>query len=150
MLMYHFILILKVVSFQRSQMRLDSNHKSTVSAISGSDQHRNNAILHSLYREWSIEGKAERDLSFTPLLDSLKKYLPVNERNAYVQTVLVPGCGLGRLPLEIAAAGYSAQGNEFSAFMVAPANFVLNQINKPNKYQIHPWIDRYVTNVINH
>lgn len=34
------------------------------------------------------------------------------------QRVLVPGAGLGRLPLEIAARGYSCQGNEFSYFML--------------------------------
>lgn len=55
--------------------------------------------------------------------------------------------GLGRLPLEIAALGYCCQGNEYSAFMCAPANFILNKIQKPEEYTIHPWIDR-VCNVI--
>lgn len=32
--------------------------------------------------------------------------------------MLVPGAGLGRLPLEIASRGYACQGNEFSYYML--------------------------------
>lgn len=32
--------------------------------------------------------------------------------------VLVPGAGLARLCLEVAALGYEAQGNEYSYFML--------------------------------
>lgn len=78
-------------------------------------QHRNIAVLHSLHREWSKEGEAERITTFKVLVDELKLRLPVTAENAYLQRVLVPGCGLGRLPLEIAAAGYACQGNEYSA-----------------------------------
>ena len=78
-------------------------------------QHRNIAVLHSAYREWSAEGRNERDSTFKLLVDELKLRLPVNSSNVYQQKVLVPGCGLGRLPLEIAASGYSCQGNEYSA-----------------------------------
>ncbi|EDQ92114.1 uncharacterized protein MONBRDRAFT_14285, partial [Monosiga brevicollis MX1] len=39
---------------------------------------------------------------------------------------LVPGCGLGRLPWELAHRGYSSQGNEWSAYMLFASNFVLN------------------------
>jgi hypothetical protein len=38
--------------------------------------------------------------------------LPVTAENVYAQRVLVPGCGVGRLPLEICANGYSCEGNE--------------------------------------
>jgi carnosine N-methyltransferase len=117
----------------------DSVHKGKISA---SEQHRNTAILHSLYREWSVQGAAERNQSFEPLLNALRKYLPVNSTNIYKQRVVVPGCGLGRLPLEISAIGYCCQGNEYSAYMAAPSNYVLNQIIQPNSYTIHPWLDR--------
>ena len=40
--------------------------------------------------------------------------------------VLLPGAGLGRLALEIASKGYSAQGNEFSYQMLFASNFILN------------------------
>lgn len=57
--------------------------------------------------------------------------------------VLVPGCGLGRLAMEIAAkgepstlrgcpgaesgSGFASQGNEFSAYMLIASNFILNK-----------------------
>lgn len=142
-----------VAQFQKSVMAQqgmnvtnfpDSQHKGKITA---SDQHRNTAILHSLYREWSIEGAPERNQSFEPLLNALKKHLPVNSTNIYKQKVVVPGCGLGRLPLEISAMGYCCQGNEYSAYMAAPSNYVLNQIIQPNSYTIHPWLDK-VCNVV--
>lgn len=80
-------------------------------------QHRNQAILHSLYREWSAEGAKEREQSFQPLVDALLKHKPLLDdgSNVFKQRVLVPGCGLGRLPVEIASLGYSCEGNEYSA-----------------------------------
>ena len=116
--------------------------------ITSSDQHRNTAIIHSLYREWSAEGQEERNQSFLPLINALQTYLPITHPSLkYTYKVLVPGSGLGRLPLEIASLGYCCQGNEYSAFMAAPANFILNAIQTKNSYKINPWIDR-VCNVI--
>lgn len=77
--------------------------------------HRNNAVLHSLFREWSAEGAQYRDQSFGALLRELQERLPITEETAHSHRVLVPGCGLGRLPLEIASKGYCCEGNEFSA-----------------------------------
>jgi carnosine N-methyltransferase len=123
--------------FESEKLQNSNNFK-----IRASDQHRNSAILHSLFREWSKEGLEEREQSFRPLLNQLQLHIPVTANNSYTKKVLVPGSGLGRLPLEIAALGYCCQGNEFSAYMVAPANFVLNQIHESESYTIHPWIDR--------
>jgi carnosine N-methyltransferase len=77
--------------------------------------HRNQAVLHSLYREWSAEASSERAESFGVLLEELVKRLPINDTNAFTHHVLVPGCGLGRLALEVASKGYCCEGNEFSA-----------------------------------
>ena len=68
--------------------------------------------------------------------------MTVDESNAYTYNVLVPGCGLARLPVEIVAEGYNCQGNEFSAFMALPNQFMLNAVNKANCYDINPWLDR--------
>eukprot|EP00598_Pedospumella_elongata_P010457 CAMPEP_0185003614 /NCGR_PEP_ID=MMETSP1098-20130426/76952_1 /TAXON_ID=89044 /ORGANISM="Spumella elongata, Strain CCAP 955/1" /LENGTH=475 /DNA_ID=CAMNT_0027531297 /DNA_START=74 /DNA_END=1501 /DNA_ORIENTATION=+ len=110
-------------------------------------QHRNNAVLHSLVREWSEAGAKERETTFQVLVDELKLRLPVTAENAYKQKVLVPGCGLGRLPLEIASAGYTCQGNEFSAFMAVASNFVLNGLTESGAYRVYPWISN-VCNVV--
>lgn len=111
-------------------------------AVHFSRQHRNQAVLHSMHREWSVDGKEERDAIFGPLLAELQRLLPVNTERAYRQRVLIPGCGAGRLPLEVAALGYSAEGNEFSAYMLMCGNFVLNGIQQRGEYRIYPWLDR--------
>ena len=85
--------------------------------IEFAQQHRNQAVLHSILREWTEEGRPERDAAFTPIMTELQRRLPVTAANAYRQRVLVPGCGLGRLPLEISALGYACEGNEFSALV---------------------------------
>lgn len=77
--------------------------------------HRNQAVLHSLYREWSQEGAAEREGSFGVLVNELVARRPVTPETAFSLRVLVPGCGLGRLALEVASKGYCCEGNEFSA-----------------------------------
>jgi carnosine N-methyltransferase len=116
--------------------------------IRSSEQHRNKAVLHSVAREWSENGAEEREMAFAPMLAELKKYLPINKDNAYTKRVLVPGCGLGRLPVEVAAHGYAAEGNEFSAFMLMASNFVMNEVDSAKSWDICPWLDS-VCNVIN-
>lgn len=102
-------------------------HKDIGPRVDINQHHRNQAVLHSLYREWSAEGETEREQSFGPLLAELVRRLPLRPPQkdeeqeqrlmdeTLVHKVLVPGCGLGRLPLEIASRGYSCEGNEFSA-----------------------------------
>ena len=128
----------EIVDFQSDG---NSPHPDDGPRIGYSQQHRNQAILHSFYREWSEEGASERAQSFGPLIEELQRLLPVSESNAYQQRVLVPGSGLGRLPLEIASKGYQCQGNEFSAFMAMASNFVLNAISEEKMYTIYPWLE---------
>lgn len=116
--------------------------------IPASQMHRNQAVLHSLVREWSTDGARERSASFRPLMEELAIRLPVNDTNAFCQRVVVPGCGLARLPLEIAAMGYACQANEFSMFMLTVSHFILNGVSSPNAFEIFPWLDR-ICNVIN-
>ena len=51
--------------------------------------------------------------------------------------VLVPGAGLGRLAWEIAARGYSCQGNEFSLFMLFASNFILNKCPEVRGFEFY-------------
>lgn len=111
-------------------------------------QHRNQAVLHSLVREWSLNGLNERNVTFTPLLTALQSKLPVTSSNLYTQRVLVPGCGLARLPLEIASLGYACEANEYSMFMLTVSHFILNSSLPSSSLQIFPWIDR-VSNIVN-
>lgn len=67
--------------------------------------------------------------------------------------VLVPGtqylkigCGLGRLPFELAAKGYASQGNEFSYFMLIASNYLLNMTNRKQEFTIYPFIHNLSNN----
>jgi carnosine N-methyltransferase len=84
---------------------LNNSKNVNTTPIRFDQQHRNQAVIHSLYREWSEEGSEERNQAFQPILQELTNLLPVNMNNISRMRVLVPGCGLGRLPLEIAALG---------------------------------------------
>ena len=53
----------------------------------------------------------------------------------------MPGCGLGRLVVEILRCGYACQGNEFSYHMLLTNNFILNVLNRKESVHIFPWID---------
>ncbi|CAM9233633.1 unnamed protein product, partial [Choristocarpus tenellus] len=66
------------------------------------------STLHQLSRDWCKEGEEERKQCYMPI------------------SVLVPGAGLGRLPLEFVYRGYATQGNEFSYFMLFVSYFMLN------------------------
>ena len=93
------------------------------------------STLKQFVREWSSDGAAERNASFTPIIEGLKRYLPSG------QFVVCPGSGLGRLPYELAKAGFHSQGNEFSYHMILGSHFVLNggNFSKPNSAVLFPY-----------
>lgn len=63
--------------------------------------------------------------------------------------MLLPGAGLGRLCVEVAAAGFEAQGNEFSYFMLLTAAFLLNSTGAAEQWTVHPWVHLTCNNVTN-
>lgn len=70
-----------------------------------SSQEKVRSTLRSFVRDWSDLGKSERDACYTPILEVLAREFPEGERSG--KKVLIPGCGLGRLAMEIAAMGES-------------------------------------------
>lgn len=95
------------------------------------------STLKSLMREWSTEGETERQQCYKPILDEVSDYftrekgmLPFNRQTGERVSVLLPGCGLGRLVFEFARQGYRATGNEFSYFCLLTSNFILNESEK--------------------
>lgn len=64
--------------------------------------------MRQLVREWAVEGAQEREESFGRLLEELEevytqhlaKDLKIDKKDVQV---LIPGSGLGRLPLEVFA-----------------------------------------------
>jgi carnosine N-methyltransferase len=65
------------------------------------------STLRSFVRDWSVEGAPERKACYDPCLEALERHFPVvpGGRDRGEVKVLVPGCGLGRLAMEIAARG---------------------------------------------
>ncbi|XP_072937591.1 carnosine N-methyltransferase unmet [Epargyreus clarus] len=103
------------------------------------------SVLKNIVRDWSEDGAAEREQCYKPILDEIEARFPPDEysNRAHVK-VLVPGAGLGRLAWEIAARGYTCQGNEFSLFMLFASNFILNRCPEANAHTVHPWVHQYV------
>ena len=98
--------------------------------------------LHQCYREWSSLGAEERKQCFAPLIRELEVHLPVTTQNKNRLKVLVPGCGLGRLVLELCSRGYATQGNEFDYFMLLTCNLMLNGSDRENIFRIAPWVEK--------
>ncbi|KEP61172.1 UNVERIFIED_CONTAM: methyltransferase [Hammondia hammondi] len=107
------------------------------------------SLLRQIAREWSTEGGGERRTSFDPLLEALEKFLrcKYNDSQGHSRQhqtvsrprVLVPGCGTGRLPFEIAQRGYWCEANEASYHMFVALNFLFNTCEEPHSKIIFPY-----------
>lgn len=97
------------------------------------------STLRQFVRDWAREGEAERRASYGPLIEALHRHLPVVKGKA-APRVLCPGCGLGRLPFDLAALGYAAQGNEFSYHMLLGSHLVLNRCVMAESFEIFPFV----------
>jgi carnosine N-methyltransferase len=102
------------------------------------------SVLKSLARDWSLDGKGERDQAYEPILNSVLRFVPiiVGRKGDEAPRICVPGAGVGRLALELAALGYRVQGNEFSLYMLLASDFILNAgVATPKKpMAISPWL----------
>lgn len=96
--------------------------------------------IRQLYRDWSAEGKLERDVCYAPVVQALNSEFastPLQRRGNI--KVLVPGAGLGRLPFDICKAGYAVEGNEISYHMIIMSNHILNHTVPGVQYKLYPW-----------
>lgn len=109
------------------------------------DTDRLNSVLSQIVREWTAEGAVERDTCFGPILKALEQHFS-NVSDPSKVKILVPGCGLGRLPFEIAQRGFSCEGNEFSLMMLFVSNFILNKC-EPNCCTFFPWVSHFSNNL---
>lgn len=91
------------------------------------------SVLLQVRREWSAEGAEERQCCFEPIIAALGTHFPQPKGIR----VLVPGCGVGRLPYELAARGFSVQGNEFAYEMLLTSRFIMNELDTKH-FQIVP------------
>eukprot|EP00934_Nitzschia_sp_Nitz4_P004972 Nitzschia sp. Nitz4//scaffold64_size103689//73664//75458//NITZ4_004444-RA/size103689-snap-gene-0.131-mRNA-1//-1//CDS//3329556154//4962//frame0 len=101
------------------------------------------SVIKSLARDWSADGKAERDMAYGPMIRQIQTYLPMSTTEPVLRPkICVPGAGLGRLALELVRLGYTVQGNEFSLHMLLASDFVLNAgIATPDRpMKLSPWL----------
>ncbi|KAI0672280.1 N2227-domain-containing protein [Trametes maxima] len=113
------------------------------------DMDKLRSTLKQLVRDWSKEGKAERDLCYEPVKDALLQHfsdIPEEERRNF--RVLVPGAGLGRLAWDVANLGFACQGNEFSHYMLLASFYILNRTDEVNKHTIYPYVHSF-SNIAN-
>ncbi|KAG7091331.1 hypothetical protein E1B28_010375 [Marasmius oreades] len=94
--------------------------------------------LKHFIRDWSFDGKTERDRIFLPILQVLE-LVNVEERPG--KKVLVPGSGLGRLAWEISQLGFETTANELSFFMNLAFRFLLSSktTTSVDQHTLHPY-----------
>ncbi|KAF7308312.1 N2227 domain-containing protein [Mycena chlorophos] len=108
------------------------------------DMDKLRSTLKQLVRDWSAEGKPERDACYFPMTQALlAHYDNVPEAERRNLRVLVPGAGLGRLAHDVARLGFASQGNEFSHYMLLTSHFILNQTNEINAHTIYPYVHSF-------
>mmetsp|Transcript_102461 Transcript_102461/g.260196 ORF Transcript_102461/g.260196 Transcript_102461/m.260196 type:complete len:405 (-) Transcript_102461:157-1371(-) len=110
--------------------------------IAGRNMSKVRTTLRQFVRDWAAEGQAERDATYTPLIQALERHLPAPAlgSGARKPRVLCPGSGLGRLPFDLARLGYAAQGNEFSYHMLLGSHLIYNRTQQTNCYMIFPFL----------
>ncbi|KZS96886.1 N2227-domain-containing protein [Sistotremastrum niveocremeum HHB9708] len=102
------------------------------------------STIKQFVRDWSEEGKIERDQCYKPIKEALLKHyshVPADERSQL--RVLTPGAGLARLSLDVAQLGFSCQGNEFSHYMLLPSFFMLNRTDQIHEHTIYPYVHSF-------
>lgn len=98
------------------------------------------STLRQFMRDWSSEGKAERDCVYQPILQFLEKNFPLRSARSSAK-ILIPGAGLCRLSVELALRGFLAEANEFSYHMIISAAYVQNNMERSGQYRIYPYCD---------
>ncbi|KAG0243489.1 hypothetical protein BGW41_002029 [Actinomortierella wolfii] len=108
------------------------------------DMEKVQGTIKQFVRDWSEEGLEERAAIYHPILKELDhRFQHVSPEHRHQLHVLVPGSGLGRLAFDIANAGYSCQGNEFSYYMLLASNFILNKTTTTKQYTVYPFIHTF-------
>ena len=108
------------------------------------------STLRLFIRDWAIDGLEERNSTYKPILEELKKFFENRPKKDFEEgiNVLVPGAGLGRLMYEIAKLGFKSQGNEFSYYMLLCSNYIFNNTTKKDEFILQPLIHSF-SNIFN-
>lgn len=141
-------LILKhgLQSFTVGDDASESEHASMPEEWAGiaknSDIDKARSTMRQFYRDWSEEGKVEREACFEPIFQALeaqKAKLP----DVSQLKVLVPGAGLGRLVFDLCQRGYFSEGNEISYHQLLASSYILNNVKAAGQFNIYPWVHSF-------
>ncbi|KAI0342396.1 N2227-domain-containing protein [Trametopsis cervina] len=108
------------------------------------DMEKLRSTIKQFVRDWSEEGKAERDACYAPMINGLVQHfqdVPEEERSNL--RVLVPGAGLCRLAWDVANLGFACQGNEFSHYMLLASFYILNRTDEINQHTLYPYVHSF-------
>ena len=103
--------------------------------------------IKQFVRDWSDEGKEEREMCYKPIVDEIRNLYPANKYNPGEVSILIPGAGLARLMVELAMFGYTIQGNEWSLFMLIASNYILNKCHGTHHTTIYPFVHQSCNNM---
>ncbi|KAI0969723.1 N2227-like protein-domain-containing protein [Xylaria arbuscula] len=120
------------------------------------------STIRQFYRDWSAEGRVERDACYGPVFTALEaekvRRLASVDTTAQTQTsqatdaqtpataplrVLVPGAGLGRLVFDLCRLGHDSEGNEISYHQLLASSYILNRCERAGRHTIYPWIHSF-------
>lgn len=101
------------------------------------------STIRQFYRDWSAEGKAEREVCYDPVIKALDKEFGQRKGSRSEVKVLVPGAGLGRLVFDLCQAGFAAEGNEISYHQLIASSWVLNHSRGPGEHVLYPFATQF-------
>ena len=111
------------------------------------DVSKAHTTIRQLYRDWSVEGRREREVCYHPVLRDLKGEFDDNHSLEDVR-VLVPGAGLARLVFDLCQEGFSVEGNEVSYHQLFASSWALNYTQGVQKHAVYPFALQF-SNLIN-
>lgn len=117
-----------------------SPHSIAVETPTDNDMNKVFSTLRQFVRDWSQEGKPERDCVYQPILETLEMCFP-DRASRTAARVLIPGAGLCRLSVELAMRGFFAEANEFSYHMLIAASYIQNYVEYSGQYRLFPYCD---------
>ncbi|PKI82655.1 hypothetical protein MVES_003460 [Malassezia vespertilionis] len=117
--------------------RVEVQETGTTKHVADADADRVRTVIRQLARDWSAQGKQERDAAYTPIVEALCARFPAVRKKV---RLLVPGAGLARLAFDLAMLGFSVQANEFSYFMLIPSHFILNNSTRVHEHVVYPFV----------
>jgi carnosine N-methyltransferase len=105
------------------------------------DLEKARSTLRQFYRDWSEEGKVEREACYQPVLKALEAERTA--RSGSKLRVLVPGAGLARLVFDLCCAGFDTEGNEISYHQLLASSYILNHCDESRAHTLFPWVHSF-------